>query len=470
MSEQPGFRSLGVSDAMLAALRRRGFEHPTPIQQLAIPRLLADGGDLIGQARPGSGKTAAFGIPILERCRPGGRLPQALILAPTRELVMQIAGELTALRSDDRLRPVVCCGGQDLEAQLQQLDRGAAVVVATPGRLLDLMRRGRVRWDQLRLVVLDEADEMLNLGFAAEVESILSATPATRRTVLFSATMPEPVVRLAERFLRAPERISVVGDEAGGAVPEQLYFEVRREDRAEALRRILEVEEEPRTLIFCRTRGEVEELGESLRERGLRVETLHGDLPQVQRSRVLQRFQDGRFRILVATDVAARGLDWQGVERVINYSLPPGPEAYVHRIGRAGRGGRSGVALTLVTPTERRRFDELRRALGGEFRPGRLPTDRELLALRRERCAGRLRQLIAGGEHEPYLEFAAGLLHGAEPEAVLAALLRLTFGEPPPDSGREPAPGPRRGGRGGGPVRGRSRKPGAKSKKTPNQA
>ncbi len=489
MNDLAAFRELGISESMLQTLHRKGFEEPTPIQRLAIPRLLGGNGDLIGQARTGTGKTAAFGIPILERCTAEGKLPKALILAPTRELAMQISEELNSLKGTSKLRIAPFYGGQNIEIQLQRLRDGVDVVIGTPGRLLDLMSRGKLRWDDLRYAVLDEADEMLNLGFIEDIETILGALPEERQVMMFSATMPPAIRAIAERFMTNPELLSTVSEEADTSSTEQVYFEVRREDKTEALVRLLEIEEDLYAMVFCRTRNDVDELTEKLQSLGYPAEALHGDIAQASRTRVIGRFKTRKFRILVATDVAARGIDVNDLTHVINYSMPQGTEAYVHRIGRTGRAGKSGMAITFVTPAEYRHLHRLRQELRGDIREEILPRGEDMVELKKNRCIERLEQLVAEGRHEPYMDFASELLHTQEPTPLLAAILRLAFrnefmaesyrniGPGPRSNGprgngpRGPRPGGSRGPRPGAPRReGGSFHSGAKFKKSPKKA
>ena len=422
------FSKLGISESTLKALRDKGFESPTPIQILTIPKLLSGGRDLIGQAQTGTGKTAAFGIPLIERCRPGRKKPQALVLAPTRELSIQIAEELNSLKGESTLRIAPFYGGQAIKIQLQRLRDGIDVVIGTPGRVLDLMRRGALDLSGLDFAVLDEADEMLDMGFIEEIEAILAGTAPGRRMLMFSATMPPGIRKIAERFMGDYEMIRVEGTRLGTDLTEQIYFEVRREDKFEALSRILDLEEEIYALVFCRTRNDVDELVERLKLRGYRAEALHGDIAQAMRTKVINQFKAKKFRILVATDVAARGIDVSDLTHVINYSMPQETETYVHRIGRTGRAGRSGTAITFVTPAEYRRLTMIRREANAQIEKRELPGGKEIVEQKKQRFSELVSEAIAGGSHQEYLSFAEDLLKlGASPAEVLAALLQLRF-------------------------------------------
>jgi ATP-dependent RNA helicase DeaD len=425
------FADLGLSEPILQALIELGYEEPTPVQAQAIALLLA-GSDLIAQAQTGTGKTAAFALPIIERLAPGaraGRAPQALVMTPTRELAVQVA---EAFHTYGRHRGVVALpvyGGQPIERQLGALKRGVDVVVGTPGRLLDHMRRGTLDLSALRTVILDEADEMFAMGFVEDIGSILDATPAERQTALFSATMPGPVARLASAYLREPARVTV--GVAGGSVPQirQICYEVGGRDKFEALARVLDYEQPTSAIVFCRTKLEVDSLGDRLVGRAYPAETLHGDLSQVQRDRVMQRFRAGQAEILVATDVAARGLDVEQISHVINYDIPHDPENYVHRIGRTGRAGRTGCAITLVTPRERRGLQNIARATGADIQRQNLPTVGDVLVRRREQFKETLQETIAGEGLEPFVILAESMGEEYSPTLLAAAAFKLLLGE-----------------------------------------
>ncbi len=431
------FAELGLSEPILRSLTALGYEEPTPVQEQAI-RLLLAGSDLIAQAQTGTGKTAAFALPIIERLAEGakaGRAPQALVMTPTRELAMQVA---EAFHTYGRHRGVVALpvyGGQPIERQLGALKRGVDVVVGTPGRLLDHMRRGTLDLSGLRTVILDEADEMFAMGFVEDIGSILDATPTERQTALFSATMPGPVARLASAYLREPARVTV--GTTGMSVPQirQIYYEVGGRDKFEALARVLDFERPTSAIVFCRTKVEVDSLGDRLVGRAYPAETLHGDLSQVQRDRVMQRFRAGQAEILVATDVAARGLDVEQVSHVINYDLPHDPENYVHRIGRTGRAGRVGCAVTLVTPRERRAMQSIARVTGADIQRQVMPTVADVLARRQEQFKETLRETIAGEGLEPFVILAESLGEDYSPTMLAAAAFKLLLGEQPAEGG-----------------------------------
>ncbi|HEX6863504.1 MAG TPA: DEAD/DEAH box helicase, partial [Thermoanaerobaculia bacterium] len=358
------FESLGLSEPILKAIAEVGYEAPTPIQAKTIPAMMA-GRDLIGQAQTGTGKTAAFAIPILEKIDPSSPEVQALVLAPTRELAIQVAEAVhTYSKHLGRIGVIPVYGGQPIQLQLKRLQRGVHVVVGTPGRIMDHLRRGTLRLDALRIVVLDEADEMLRMGFIDDVEWILAQAPPERQTALFSATLPREVRRIAERHLKKPVSIEIERPTLTVPAIEQRYLNVSPQQKLDALTRILETEPTEAVLIFTRTKTGAAELSERLQGRGYAAEAMHGDMNQAQRESVIRRLKAGQVEIVVATDVAARGLDVERITHVVNYDIPNDVEAYVHRIGRTGRAGRSGVAVLFVQPRERRMMAEIERYTG----------------------------------------------------------------------------------------------------------
>ncbi|MBR2641811.1 MAG: DEAD/DEAH box helicase, partial [Lentisphaeria bacterium] len=357
MSDIQDFKALGLSGDMLTALALKGFQTPSQIQALTIPKLLSGDKDLIGQAQTGTGKTAAFGIPIIEKAEDGAEKPQALILAPTRELSMQIAGEINSFKGSRDLRIASFYGGQSIEIQLKLLREGNVdVVIGTPGRIKDLYKRGVLDFSALKYAVLDEADEMLDMGFIEDIEEILGFTAPDKRMLMFSATMPSEVLSIAEQFMQDYEIIRTEMTRLSTELTDQIWYSVKREDKFDALVRILDSEEDLYALVFCRTKGDVDEVVEKLKQQHYPVEALHGDVPQVLRTRVINRFKAKHFPLLVATDVAARGIDVNDLTHVINYSIPQNPDIYIHRVGRTGRAGKEGKAVTFVTPGEIRRI------------------------------------------------------------------------------------------------------------------
>ncbi|MGZ9277368.1 MAG: DEAD/DEAH box helicase [Candidatus Limnocylindrales bacterium] len=464
-----GFVGLGLDERLLTAISDLGYEEPTPIQREAIPILLA-GRDLLAEAPTGTGKTAAFALPVLQRIEIGaageGRT-RALVVVPTRELAMQVAEAFHAYGKGLGARVVPVYGGQPIGQQLRGLRRGVDVVVATPGRAVDHLKRGSLSLDEVGMVVLDEADEMLDMGFAEDLDTILSATPPERQTALFSATISATITRIAKRHLRDPARITVRADRPAGdgvARVRQTAYVVRRVDKLAALCRILDVEDPASALVFARTRGEVDDLAEALSNRGHDAGALHGGLAQEARDRIMGRFRDGSLDVLVATDVAARGLDIEHVSHVVNYDVPSDPDAYVHRIGRTGRAGREGVAITLVEPREHRLLRNIEAATKTKLQIARLPTVADLRERRLELVRANLRDALTTGGHdrfrgvvEPLTEefdlvdialAAVSLIEGAElrdEDEVELAEASLQQGGPT----RVPGPG---GARRGGPT------------------
>jgi ATP-dependent RNA helicase DeaD len=397
-TDGPSFDALGLRPELLRALAALGYEEPTPIQQEAIPPLV-EGRDLLGQAATGTGKTAAFALPVLQRlaAHRSDRAPVGLVLVPTRELAVQVSEALHRYGRELGARVVPIYGGQPIGRQLRALDSGVDVVVATPGRALDHVQRGTLRLGEVATVVLDEADEMLDMGFAEDLEAILDQTPEDRQTVLFSATMPRRLDALARRHLREPVRITIGREKAEpGEAPRvrQTAYVVPRAAKPAALGRILDVEAPTAAIVFCRTREEVDSLTETLNGRGYRAEALHGGMSQEQRDRVMGRLRGGTADLLVATDVAARGLDIEQLTHVVNYDVPSAPESYVHRIGRVGRAGREGVAITLAEPREHRMLKTIERVAGAPIAVQKVPTVADLRARRLELTRAALRESL----------------------------------------------------------------------------
>ena len=370
------FSALGLSEQMLAAVRAKGFETPTAIQKLTIPHLLTKPNDIIAQSQTGTGKTAAYGLPILQTLEPARGPIQAIILVPTRELALQAAEELLSYNREKRLSITAIYGGAAMSEQLRRLAKGIDIVVGTPGRVLDHIRRGTLKLENVRYLVLDEADEMLNMGFVEDVEEIMSHTSDERRVLLFSATMPERIIRLSKTYMRDTEIVRVEHKQITADLTEQIYFEVREADKFDALTRIIDVEPEFYGIIFARTKIGADETASRLTARGYAAEVLHGDVSQAQREKILRKFRDRTINILVATDVAARGLDIDDVDAVFNYDVPDELENYTHRIGRTGRAKRHGVAYTFIaTITEGIRMDDIVRNTKAEVQRLRYDAD-----------------------------------------------------------------------------------------------
>ncbi len=445
MSDTPRtpFAEFGLAPAVLQAVTEVGYETPSPIQAGAIPPLLA-GRDLLGQAQTGTGKTAAFALPLLSRLDLALRAPQALVLTPTRELAIQVAEALqTYARHLKGFHVLPIYGGQAIGLQLRQLERGAHVIVGTPGRVMDHLQRKTLRLGELTTVVLDEADEMLRMGFIEDVEAILEATPATRQVALFSATMPPAIARVASKHLKEPVEIRIAAKTATVATVEQRFWPVSGLHKLDALTRILEVEPFDGMLIFVRTKQATEELADRLEARGYAASALNGDMPQPLRERTVERLRGGQLDIVVATDVAARGLDVERITHVINYDIPYDPEAYVHRIGRTGRAGRTGQAILFVAPRERRMLRIIEQATRQQIAPMRLPTREDVTDRRVARFKTLLDETLEGEELDFFRKVVEGYREerGTDIEAVAAALAFLVQRERPlsPPADDQPA-------------------------------
>lgn len=420
------FADLGLSAELLRSLEQLGYEEPTPIQREAIPALLA-GHDVVGQAATGTGKTAAFALPLLARLVPGGDAPQALVLTPTRELAIQVAEAAHRYGRELGARVLAVYGGQPIGRQIRALEAGVDIVVATPGRAIDHLTRRTVSFADLRTVVLDEADEMLDMGFAEDIEAIMAAVPEQRQTVLFSATLPARIDGLVRRYLDHPVKVRIHRESADSetARVRQVGYLVPRQHKASALGRLLDVESPTATVVFCRTREEVDSLAESLGARGYRAEALHGGMTQDQRDRVMARVRSKAAELLVATDVAARGLDIDHLTHVVNYDLPSDPDAYVHRIGRVGRAGREGVAITLIEPRQHRLLKAIEKATKNKIAVETLPTVADLRARRLELTRAALESALAEDDAESYRVVVDTLTDEYDPMEIALAAVRL---------------------------------------------
>jgi ATP-dependent RNA helicase DeaD len=431
------FETLGLAEPLLRAISDEGYETPTAIQSRAVPALLA-GRDVMGQAQTGTGKTAAFALPMLQRLDLESRALQGLVLTPTRELAIQVA---EAIHTYGRHRPGVrvapIYGGQPMPQQIRRLQTGLHVVVGTPGRLLDHLRRGTLDLSTITTIVLDEADEMLRMGFIEDVETILGALPESHQTALFSATMPPEIVRVAERHLHDPVHFEVEGHAVTVPTIEQRYLNVGERQKLDALTRVLEVEATDAVLVFVRTKTGAAELTERLQHRGWDAEAMHGDMTQAQREAVVRRFRGGQVDIVVATDVAARGWDVERITHVVNYDIPYDAESYVHRIGRTARAGRTGASVLFVTPRETRLLREIERYTGRRIEPMKMPTRADVAARRVEIFKETLTRAVAEGNLEPYLALVEEIVEEGpyDMAEVAAAAARLASGDRPLEAG-----------------------------------
>lgn len=421
------FRELGLSDQMINALRKKGFEEPTPIQALTIPYLLKGTKDVVGQAQTGTGKTGAFGIPLIENIVPESGYVQALIMAPTRELAVQVTEEINSLSLDHKIRIVAIYGGQPIDRQIDRLKRGVDIVVGTPGRIMDHLERKTLNISKVKYVVLDEADEMLNMGFIEDIETILKSTPKEKRMLLFSATMPDNIMRLAKKYMREFEVVAAKRDAITQNNIQQIYFEVASADKFEALYRIIDVEDQFYGVVFCRTKLDADEISNKLVNRGCRAEALHGDVSQGQRERILKKFKDKKSTILVATDVAARGIDVDNLTHVINYSIPQDPESYVHRIGRTGRAGKTGTAITLITPSEYRKLISIQRMANAKIEKQTVPDVKAVIDSKKSRIKNAIAEIVESGNFKDFEEIAKEILTDNAPEEAVAAILKYAF-------------------------------------------
>ena len=373
------FEELGVSEEIRSAIKEMGYENPMPVQEAVIPYLLGVGNDVIALAQTGTGKTAAYGLPVLQKVTPADRTTQAVILSPTRELCLQITGDLKDYsRYIDGLHVVVVYGGSSIESQIKALKRGAQVIVATPGRLIDLMERGVARLDKVENVVLDEADEMLNMGFTESIDAILAGVPEERNTLLFSATMSQDIERIAKNYLHDYKEIVVGSRNEGAENVNHIYYLVHAKDKYLALKRIVDYYPKIYGIIFCRTRLETQEVADHLIQDGYNAEPLHGDLSQAQRDATMQKFRQHQTQLLVATDVAARGLDVDELTHVINYGMPDDVENYTHRSGRTGRAGKRGTSICIIHVREKGKIKQVEKVIGKKFEAGTLPEPKEI--------------------------------------------------------------------------------------------
>jgi ATP-dependent RNA helicase DeaD len=422
------FKALGLSENVLEALSKKGWETPSEIQEKTIPLLLKGEKDIVGQAATGTGKTAAFGLPLIEQLDDTSKAVQALIMCPTRELAMQVAEEIMTFKGSKRLFVQPIYGGQSYNIQIAALRRGVQIVVGTPGRIRDHIEKGTLKLNSVTHVVLDEADEMLNMGFEEEVREILKSVPEKRRMLLFSATMPAQILRLAKTFMKDYDLVEVEKKQNTTENIDQSYFEVRDSDRFLTLCRVIDTEPEFYGIVFCRTKMETDEIASKLLEMGYDSEAIHGDITQSQRELILKKFKMRKINILVATDVAARGIDVNDLTHVINFNLPQDPESYVHRIGRTGRAGKHGTAITIVSARERRDLQFIERLTKTTIRRETIPSIADVVSTKTMKLKTEMQAMIEKGQHEIYLDLAKELLEdGSEPEVVVAALMRYSM-------------------------------------------
>ncbi|UCZ51657.1 DEAD/DEAH box helicase [Bacillus shivajii] len=420
------FEDFQISNEIKKAIKDMGFEAPSPIQERVIPEILKRV-DVIGQAQTGTGKTAAFGIPLIERVDQSKNI-QSLILTPTRELAIQVAGELQKLSKYKKVQTLPIYGGQSIGHQIRALKRGVQVVVGTPGRVLDHLNRGTLKLQNVHTLILDEADEMLDMGFIDDIEKILQQVNRERQTMLFSATMPPPIRKLSNKYMKQPKQITISKGEVTAPSINQVYYKVLEKNKIDSLCRVIDSETIDLGIIFCRTKKGVAELTEALQARGYMADGLHGDLTQSQRDSVMKKFRDSTIEFLIATDVAARGIDVDKVSHVINYDIPQDPESYVHRIGRTGRAGREGFALTLVTPREMKHLRSIEAEIKMAIPSQGLPSVEEVVEKQQHTWKQQIIDLMEESETSSlYDELVTELLQDYPPEKVVSSLMKLAF-------------------------------------------
>ncbi len=429
MTNKMTFNDLGFTAQVLDAINKKGFEEPTAIQAMTIPVMLRDDTNIIAQAHTGTGKTAAFGLPLIQMVKTNSKLVQALILVPTRELAIQVSEEINSLKGSRDIKIVPIYGGQSIDQQLQRLKKGVHIVVGSPGRIIDHLNRKTLQLGNIEHLILDEADEMLNMGFIDDMEEIMKYTNPNKRTLLFSATMPGKIKDLARKYMGDYEMLKVDKEQLTANLTEQIYFEVKASDKFEALCRIIDIKDGFYGLIFCRTKSDVDSLVTHLTDRGYEAEAIHGDISQAQRERTLEKFKKQRVHILVATDVAARGIDVNNLTHVINYSLPQDPESYVHRIGRTGRAGKEGTAITFITPSEYARLMFIQRIAKTDIKKSSIPKVKDIIKARKKKIYDDLTAILNDQIDAKYHNWAEKLLTDNKPEDILAAVLNYCFEE-----------------------------------------
>lgn len=444
------FSELGLDRTSMKSIEKMGFEEASPIQSQTIP-LALEGKDIIGQAQTGTGKTAAFGIPLMENIDINNENVQGIVIAPTRELAIQVSEELFKLGYGKRARVLAVYGGQDIDRQIRALKKKPHIIVGTPGRLLDHIKRKNIKLGGVHTVVLDEADEMLNMGFIEDIELILSTVPDERQTLLFSATMPDPIRKIAERFMQEPVLVRVKAKEMTVDRIEQYYLELKESEKFDTLARLFDIQTPDLAIVFGRTKRRVDELASALNIRGYMAEGIHGDLSQAKRLSVLKKFKDGSIDVLVATDVAARGLDISGVTHVYNFDIPQDPESYVHRIGRTGRAGKHGIAITFVTPRERGQLHAVEHTTKKRMEKLKTPTLTEALEGQQKAVTEKILNTIENEDLTLYLGQAEELLQKHSAADLVAAMLKSMTKEPDqtPIKLTEESPSPMRRNRGG---------------------
>lgn len=422
------FRKLGLSEKTVKALEKKGFKTPTTIQAKAIPLLLEGKRDVVGQSQTGTGKTASFALPILEKIQEHSGHIQAIILAPTRELAVQVSDEINSLKGDRNIKVAPIYGGASASYQRKQLKAGVDIVVGTPGRVMDLQKRNSLKLDHIKYAVLDEADEMLNMGFVEDIESILKNTPRDKSMLLFSATMPKPILRIAQKYMREYDFIEVEKTQTTTTTVEQIYYNISAKDRLEGLKRVFDYYTDFYGIVFCNRKHLTDTLAHQLTDLGYNAASLHGDITQGQREKILRQFKNKRVKILVATDVAARGIDVNDLTHVINYSLPQTADSYVHRIGRTGRAGKKGISITFVIPSEKRQLKNIERVNKCEIKLQEIPSALSIISNKENHIKEVIQDILKGDtDLTKYRAIARELLSEHDPKDTVAAILKYSF-------------------------------------------
>ncbi|MCF7835375.1 DEAD/DEAH box helicase [Candidatus Gracilibacteria bacterium] len=420
------FKDLGLTDKTLSALEKKGFEKPSPIQSEIIPLLLLNKKNIIGQAETGTGKTAAFGLPLIERLTPSKTI-QALILVPTRELAVQVAEEINSLQSQKGLGVVPIYGGQSYTIQNNLLRRGADILVGTPGRVMDHMKKGTIKLDKISYFILDEADEMLNMGFIEDIKTIFTQTNKDKRVLLFSATMPREILSVVKKYMGEYDHISIKKEQMTTTQTEQTYVQVNDRDRVEALCRIMDHQPDFYGIVFCKTKADVDFLSAKLEDRGYFVQALHGDIKQKQRETILKGFKQQKIKILIATDVAARGIDVNDMTHVVNYGLPQDSEKYIHRVGRTGRAGKTGKAISIIGPNDLKKILYIGKITKTDIKKMEIPEIENVIENKQNKLMTNIKGVIEKGSFSKYLSFANKLLEDNKAEEIIAAMLKMSY-------------------------------------------
>ncbi len=429
MSDKKKFIDLGLSENVLDAINKKDFDEPTAIQAMTIPVMLRDDTNIIAQAQTGTGKTAAFGLPLVEMVNTRFKTVQALILVPTRELAIQVSEEINSLKGSKHINIIPIYGGQSIDHQLRKLKKGVHIVVGTPGRIIDHLNRKTLKLGTIEYLILDEADEMLNMGFIEDMEEIMKHTNPDKRTLLFSATMPGKIKDLAHKYMDGYEFLTVKKKRLTPNLTEQRYFEVKASDKFKALCRLIDIEAFFYGLVFCKTKSDVDSVATHLQDRGYAAEAIHGDISQAQREKTLGKFKQQKINILIATDVAARGIDVNNLSHVINYSLPQNPESYVHRIGRTGRAGNEGIAITFITPSEYRRLMFIQRVAKTAIKKSKVPEVQDIISAKKKKIYDDLNIILENEIDSKYYNWAKKLIKENNPTDILAAILNYCFEE-----------------------------------------